>query len=86
MLVLSLRDLSAYALCKVPKNVAAHVMKGCIFLMPRTMGLAKACEHVFTGDFLKAKDVERPGILNRLVLAEDLEKETMQLAQKMPPR
>ena len=51
--------------------------------MPRIMRLARACEYVFTGDFLEAKDAERLGVLNRLVPAEDLEKETMQLAQKM---
>ena len=38
---------------------------------------------LFTGDFLEAKDAERFGLLNKLVPAEELEKETMALARRI---
>ena len=56
---------------------------GGTWLYPRAMGLGKAFEYLFTGDFLEAKEAERIGVLNRLVPAEELEKETMALASKI---
>jgi len=56
---------------------------GGTWLMPRAMGLAKASELIFTGDFLEAKEAERIGVLNRVVPAADLERETMELARKI---
>ena len=55
---------------------------GC-WLYPRVMGMTKALEYLFTGDPIEAKDAERIGILNYLVPAEELEKETMSLARKI---
>jgi enoyl-CoA hydratase/carnithine racemase len=56
---------------------------GGTWLYPRLIGLPKAAEMLFTGDFLEAKDAERYGLLNRLVPAEELEKETMALARRI---
>jgi enoyl-CoA hydratase/carnithine racemase len=56
---------------------------GGTWLYPRLIGIPKAAEMLFTGDFLEAKDAERYGLLNRLVPAEDLEKETMSLARRI---
>jgi len=56
---------------------------GGTWLMPRVMGLAKASELIFTGDFVDAKEAERIGVLNRVVPAADLERETMELARKI---
>ena len=53
------------------------------WLYPRLMGLGKALEILLTGDFLEAKEAERVGVLNRLVTADELEKETMALAAKI---
>jgi enoyl-CoA hydratase/carnithine racemase len=53
------------------------------WLMPRIVGMAKAAELIFTGDLIEAEEAERIGILNRLVSAQDLEKETTALAQKI---
>ena len=53
------------------------------WLYPKAMGLGKACEILFTGDFLNAEEAEHIGVLNRLVPAEELEKETMALAKKI---
>ena len=47
------------------------------------MGLGKALEYLFTGDFMEAKEAEKLGVLNRLVPADELEKETMALAHKI---
>jgi len=64
-------------------RLGAFPSTGGTYLMPRIMGLAKACQYVFTGDFLEAAEAERLGVLNILVPAEDLEKETTRLAQKI---
>lgn len=56
---------------------------GGTWLYPRVMGLGKALEYLYTGDFIEAKDAEKLGVLNRLVPADELEKETMALAQKI---
>jgi len=56
---------------------------GGTWLYPRILGIAKAAELLFTGDFLEAKDAERFGLLNRLIPAADLEKETMSLARRI---
>jgi 2-(1,2-epoxy-1,2-dihydrophenyl)acetyl-CoA isomerase len=56
---------------------------GGAWLMPRLMGLAKAMEYIYTADFLEAKEALRLGVLNRLVPAGMLEKETIALAQKI---
>ena len=56
---------------------------GGTWLYPRVMGLGKALEYLLTGDFLEAKEAEKLGVLNRLVPADELEKETMSLARKL---
>ncbi len=56
---------------------------GGTWLYPRVMGLGKALEYLFTGDFLEAKEAEKLGVLNHLVPDEDLQKETMALAEKI---
>ena len=56
---------------------------GGAWLMPRVMGLAKAAEYIYTADFLEAEEALRLGVLNRLVPASSLEKETMALARKI---
>jgi len=56
---------------------------GGTWLYPRVMGLGKALEYLFTGDFMDAKEAEKLGVLNHLVSADELEKETMALARKL---
>jgi len=56
---------------------------GGTWLYPRIIGIPKAAEMLFTGDFMEAKDAERYGLLNKLVPAADLEKETMSLARRI---
>jgi enoyl-CoA hydratase/carnithine racemase len=56
---------------------------GGAWLMPRLMGLAKAIEFIYTADFLEAEEALRLGVLNRIVPAEALDKETMALARRI---
>lgn len=62
--------------------------QGGAWLLTRVVGLPKAAELLFTGDFLEAEAAERCGVLNKLVPAADLERETRELAgriAKVPP-
>jgi len=56
---------------------------GGAWLLPRVVGLPKACELIFSGDFVEAEEAYRIGLLNRLVPAERLEEETMALARRI---
>ncbi|MBI2861489.1 MAG: enoyl-CoA hydratase [Chloroflexi bacterium] len=51
--------------------------------LPRAIGARRAKELMYTGDFLSARDAERIGLVNRVVPAEQLEAETLALAQKL---
>jgi enoyl-CoA hydratase/carnithine racemase len=53
------------------------------WLLPRIIGVGKALELMFTGEWLSAEEAYRLGVLNRLVPAADLESETMALARKL---
>jgi enoyl-CoA hydratase/carnithine racemase len=56
---------------------------GGTWLYPRVMGIGRALEFLFTGDFMEAEEAGRLGVLNRLVPSEELEKETMTLAARI---
>ena len=56
---------------------------GGTWLYPRLLGIAKAAELLFTGDFLEADEALRLGFLNRLVNSDDLENETAKLAKRI---
>lgn len=56
---------------------------GGTWLYPRAMGLGRALEFLYTGDFMEAEEAEKVGVLNRLVPADELKKETMSLARKI---
>ena len=56
---------------------------GGMWLYAKTLGIPKAAELVFTGDFLEADDAYRLGMLNKLVPEEDLEATTMEMARKI---
>lgn len=56
---------------------------GGTWLYTRLMGPGRGLEFLFTGDFLEAEEAKRIGVLNRLVSADDLERETMDLAGKI---
>ena len=56
---------------------------GAAYLLPRVVGLAKATELLYTGDFISAGEAERIGLYNRVVPAAELESVTSDLAQKL---
>ena len=56
---------------------------GAAHLLPRLVGLAKATEMLYTGDFITAEEAERIGLYNRVVAPEDLETETRALAERL---
>lgn len=56
---------------------------GTTFTLPQAIGLSRAMELMYTGDFIDAKEAERLGLLSRLVPAADLMKVTIELAEKI---
>jgi enoyl-CoA hydratase/carnithine racemase len=56
---------------------------GAAHLLPRLVGLAKATELLYTGDFITAEEAHRIGLYNRVVAAEELETETRALAERL---
>jgi enoyl-CoA hydratase/carnithine racemase len=51
--------------------------------MSRILGKKKAIEMVLTGDIIKAEEAEKLGLVNKVVPLEDLEAETLKLAEKL---
>jgi enoyl-CoA hydratase/carnithine racemase len=56
---------------------------GATWTLPRTIGLDRACELIFTGRVLDAAEAERIGLVTRVVSAEKLEEETRALAEQI---
>src|SRR5213079_2198396 len=49
---------------------------GAAYLLPRVIGLAKATELLYTGDFISAAEAERMGLYNRVVPLDQLAETT----------
>jgi enoyl-CoA hydratase/carnithine racemase len=56
---------------------------GAAYLLPRVVGLAKATELLYTGDFISAAEAERIGLYNRVVPSAELEQQTNELARRL---
>jgi 2-(1,2-epoxy-1,2-dihydrophenyl)acetyl-CoA isomerase len=56
---------------------------GDAWLLPRIVGVAKAAELLYTGDFVDGEEAYRIGLLNRLVPHEKLEEETYTFARRL---
>lgn len=74
-------DVAKIAFLFVKVGLAGADM-GAAFLLPRIVGLSKATEMLFGGDFVSAADAERIGLYNKVVPASDLEAETNRWAEK----
>ena len=56
---------------------------GAAYLLPRVVGLAKATELLYTGDFISAQEAERIGLYNRVVPGDQLAETTRELAERL---
>jgi enoyl-CoA hydratase/carnithine racemase len=56
---------------------------GAAFLLPRVVGLSRATELLYTGDFISAQEAAQIGLYNRVVPAGELESETMRWAERL---
>jgi enoyl-CoA hydratase/carnithine racemase len=56
---------------------------GAAYLLPRVVGLAKATELLYTGDFISAREAERVGLYNRVVPGEQLTATTRDFAERL---
>src|SRR5258705_9891979 len=56
---------------------------GAAYLLPRVVGLAKATELLYTGDFISASEAEPIGLYNRVVPGSQLKATTQELAERL---
>ena len=56
---------------------------GAAYLLPRVVGLSKATELLYTGDFISAAEAERIGLYNRVVPQDQLAATTRELAERL---
>jgi enoyl-CoA hydratase/carnithine racemase len=56
---------------------------GAAYLLPRVVGLTRATELLYTGDFISAPEAERIGLYNRVVPGDQLSAITRELAERL---
>ena len=56
---------------------------GAAYLLPRVVGLAKATELLFTGEFISADEAQRLGLYNKVVPTDNLASVTTALAEQL---
>jgi len=56
---------------------------GAAYLLPRVVGLAKATELLYTGDFISAAEAERIGLYNKVVSSDALPNTSREFAEKL---
>jgi enoyl-CoA hydratase/carnithine racemase len=56
---------------------------GAAFLLPKVVGLGKATELLYTGDFISADEAAKIGLYSKVVKASELEAETIRWAERL---
>jgi 2-(1,2-epoxy-1,2-dihydrophenyl)acetyl-CoA isomerase len=56
---------------------------GGAYFLPRMVGISKALELLWTGDFISANEAKELGIVNRVYSAEDLMPKTLEFAERI---
>lgn len=56
---------------------------GAAFLLPKIVGLGKATELLYTGEFISAAEAGQSGLYNRVVAPGELEAETLRWAERL---
>ena len=56
---------------------------GAAYLLPRVVGVTKATELLYTGDFISAQEAERVGLYNRVVPAAQLSATAREFAERL---
>jgi 2-(1,2-epoxy-1,2-dihydrophenyl)acetyl-CoA isomerase len=64
-------------------KVGLHPDWGGTYFLPRLVTPNKACEMFFLGESIDAEEAMRLGIVNQVVAPEDLERATLELAQRL---
>ncbi|MGM0453636.1 MAG: crotonase/enoyl-CoA hydratase family protein [Thermodesulfobacteriota bacterium] len=64
-------------------NVGLIPGDGGAYFLPRTVGMAKACELTFTGDVIDAEQARAIGLVNYVTSHDDLMEQSRRLAQKI---
>ena len=67
-------------------NIGATITNGGTFFMSRKIGIAKARELAYTGEFITAEEAHRIGLVNRLVPVQQLAGRRRKLAERIATR
>ena len=64
-------------------RLGLHPEAALTFMLPRVVGLAKACELLFLGKTIDAREAEKLGLVNAVVTKDKLAETTRELAQSL---